>query len=287
MQDLTNKIAVVTGGASGIGRAMADRFAADGMKLVLADIESGALEAAAKEIRETGASVLTSLTDVSDGAAVDALAAATLDHYGAAHVVCNNAGVATAGPIWTMTQADWDFTIGANLWGVIHGVRAFAPTLLEQNDGHFVNTASMAGLVSMPNMGAYNVTKQGVVAYTETLFEDLRAAESNVGASVLCPAFVRTKIWDSQRNRPDSLKNAKGAEDASNSEAGKNVLRAVIENAMPAEQIANAVHDAILAQKLYILTHEGSRAAVAKRLGHIVAGENPTVSTQSLESLQS
>lgn len=166
-------------------------------------------------------------------------------------------------------------------------MRAFAPTLLQQNDGHFVNTASMAGLVSIANMGAYNVTKQGVVAYTETLFEDLRAAGSNVGASVLCPAFVRTKIWDSQRNRPDSLKNAKGSEDTSAGEAGKSVLRTVIENAMAPTKVADAVHAAVVAQKLYILTHAASRDTVAKRMGHIVAGENPTPSKANLESLQS
>jgi len=285
MQDLNNKVAVVTGGASGIGRAMAERFAAAGMKIVLADIESAVLEATAKEMRAAGADIHTQLTDVSDGSAVDALAANTLDHFGAVHIVCNNAGVATAGPVWTMTEADWQFTIGVNLWGVIHGVRAFAPTMIEQDEGHFVNTASMAGLVSMPGMGAYNVTKQGVVALTETLFEDLRSQGSNVGASVLCPAFVNTKIWDSQRNRPDALKNEAGKGDSETYESSKSTLKEVIEHAMPAAKVADAVHDAVLANQLYILTHSSSQESVRKRMGHIVAGENPTQGSPDLQSL--
>ena len=282
---LEGQVAVVTGGASGIGRAMAERFAAAGMKIVLADIEASVLDSTAKEMRDAGADVLTQQTDVSDGAAVDSLAANTLDHFGAVHIVCNNAGVATAGPVWTMTQADWEFTIGVNLWGVIHGIRAFTPALLEQNEGHFVNTASMAGLVSMPNMGAYNVTKQGVVAITETLFEDLRAAGSDVGASVLCPAFVNTKIWDSQRNRPEALQNDPGSSSSGTYETSKNTLKAVIEHAMPPSQVADAVHDAVIAQQLYILTHAASGEALTKRAGHIAAGENPPVRQSDIESL--
>jgi len=285
MQDLNNKVAVVTGGASGIGRAMAERFAAAGMKIVLADIESAALEATAKEMRAAGVDIHTQLTDVSDGAAVDALAASTLDHFGAVHIVCNNAGVATAGPVWAMTEADWKFTIGVNLWGVIHGVRAFAPTMLEQDEGHFVNTASMAGLVCAPGMGVYNVTKHGVVALTETLFEDLRGQGSNVGTSVLCPAFVNTKIWDSQRNRPDALKNDAGKGDSETYENTKSTLKTVIEHAMPAAKVADAVHDAVLANRLYILTHSSSQESVAKRMGHIVSGENPTQGAPDLQSL--
>ena len=273
MQELNGKVAVVTGGASGIGRAMADRFAQAGMKLVLADIEAGPLAAAAKEIRETGAEVVESVTDVTDLTAVESLLATTLDAFGAAHVVCNNAGVATAGPVWEASIADWEFTLGANLWGVIHGVKTFAPVLLEQNEGHFVNTASMAGLVSGPGMGAYNVSKFGVVALTETLFADLRNAGSDVGASVLCPAFVQSRIWDSGRNRPESLRDA-DQETLEQSERGQ-ALRAIIENAMPAPRVAEAVHDAILAKQLYIVTHESTRGPVEQRTRNILDGTNP------------
>ena len=287
MQNLENKVAVVTGGASGIGRALADRFAAAGMKLVLADIEEAPLEAAATEIRKTGAEVLTRITNVTDATAVDDLAKATLDAFGAAHLICNNAGVGGGtGPIWGLSLKDWQFTLGPNLWGVIHGVRSFAPTLLAQNEGHFVNTASMAGLVSMPNMGPYNVTKQGVVAYSETMFEDLRGAGSEVGVSVLCPAFVQTKIWDSDRNRPEELRNPENAEDDARLAAGKQLLKAVIENAMPAAQVADAVHDAVLEKKLYILTHGATREHLERRMNNIMSGQNPEPPTNSLQSLQ-
>ena len=285
MQDLNGKVAVVTGGASGIGRAMADRFAQAGMKIVLADIETGPLEAAAKEIRETGTEVVEARTDVTDLAQVEALLATTLDAFGAAHVVCNNAGVATAGPIWEASVADWEFTLGANLWGVIYGVKTFTPVMLEQNEGHIVNTASMAGLVSGANMGAYNVSKHAVVALTETLFQDLRNAGSDVGTSVLCPAFVQSKIWDSGRNRPEALREGDDAP-TSEDEDRASMLRAVIENAMPAPQVADAVHDAILENKLYILTHESSFGPVEARMRSILDGTNPAPPLGTPESLQ-
>lgn len=286
MQDFSGKVAVVTGGASGIGRAMAGRFAAAGMKLVLADIERTPLEAAAKELREGGAEVVASLTDVTNESAIEALLETTLDAYGTAHVVCNNAGVAAGGPVWEMTTSDWEFTLGANLWGVIYGVKVFAPTLLEQNEGHFVNTASMAGLVSGGNMAAYNVSKFGVVALSESLFQDLRAAESRVGVSVLCPAFVQTKIWDSERNRPEALRKERTEEEAQARAEGREVLRAVIENAMPAPKVADAVHDAILANQLYILTHESSYPAIEARMRNILDGTNPAPPLGDLESLK-
>ncbi len=284
MQELAGKVAVVTGGASGIGRAMADRFARAGMKLVLADIEAASLEVAAGEIRETGAEVVEARTDVTELASVEALLATTLGAFGAVHVVCNNAGVATAGPVWEASIADWEFTLGANLWGVIHGVKTFAPVLLEQNEGHFVNTASMAGLVSGANMGVYNVSKYGVVALTETLFEDLRNAGSDVGASVLCPAFVQSRIWDSGRNRPESLRDA-DRQSLEDSEQGK-ALRVIIENAMPAARVADAVHDAILSKRLYIVTHESTRGPVERRMRNILDGTNPEAPLGDAESLQ-
>ena len=286
MEALEDKVAVVTGGASGIGRALAERFARAGMKLVLADVESEPLEATAHALRTQGVQVLSSLTDVTDGEAVEALAARTLDEFGAAHVVCNNAGVAAAGPIWEHSVADWEFVLGVNLWGVIHGVRAFAPHLLAQNEGHFVNTASMAGLLSHPGMGAYNVSKQGVVAYSETLFEDLRSAGSEVGVSVLCPAFVQTAIWDAERNRPEHLRNTPDPAQEQASAAGRQLLKAVIDHAMPPSEVAEAVHDAVCEKRLYVLTHDSTRKQIAQRADNIAAGRNPGPPNADLGSLQ-
>ena len=284
MKDLSGKVAVITGGASGIGKAMAQRFAAEGMKLALVDIEAAPLEATAEALRAGGADVQAERVDVSDGGAMDRLADTVLDRFGAVHVVCNNAGVASAGPMWELTEADWEFTFGANLWGVVHGVRVFTKHLLAQNEGHIVNTASMAGLVSPPGMGPYNVTKHGVVALSETLFADLAVAGSDVGVSVLCPAFVQTQIWNSERNRPPHLENAPETETAEK-RAGRDALRAVIENSMPVDKVANDVYDAILDQRLYILTHEVTRPAVEARMRAILDGQNPSVSGPPLEAL--
>ena len=285
MQHLEGRVAVVTGAASGIGLALARRLARAGMKLALADIDGDALEAAARPLRAAGSEVATRVTDVSDASAVEALRDLTLDTFGGVHVVCNNAGVGGgAGPLWTLTQKDWDYTLGPNLHGVIHGIRLFAPILVGQDEGHIVNTASMAGLVALGNMGPYNVTKYGVVALSETLFEDLRNANSDVGVSVLCPAFVRTRIWDSARNRPAALRNApdEGEVDVERIR----MLRTVIEGGLDPSVVADAVHDAILEKKLYILTHAATARYVEKRMRHIIEGTNPTPPGENLGSLQ-
>jgi len=287
MQNLKGKVAVITGGASGIGKAMAERFARAGMHLTLVDIEKQPLEATAAALREGGSEVLTQQVDVADAGAMDGLAEAVFERFGTIHLLCNNAGVAAAGPIWELTTEDWEFTMRPNLWGVIHGVRVFGPRLIEQDEGHIVNTASMAGLVSLPGMGAYNVTKQGVVAFSETLFGDLQNAQSKVGVSVLCPAFVQTRIWDSERNRPDHLQSERTAELAERQSAGQQILKAIIENAMPAEAVAERVHTAVLENQLYILTHEATAPLLEKRIAHIVKGENPTPSAPALAGLQS
>ena len=183
MQDLKGKVAVVTGAASGIGNAMATRFADEGMKVVLADIEEGPLADAEKRLADGGAAVLAVPTDVTKAAQVDALADQTFGAFGTAHIVCNNAGVATGGPMWTLTERDWAWVMGVNLWGVIHGVRAFVPRLVEQGEGHVVNTASIAGLTSAPMMGPYNVTKHAVVTLSETLQQELAMQASPVKVS--------------------------------------------------------------------------------------------------------
>jgi NAD(P)-dependent dehydrogenase (short-subunit alcohol dehydrogenase family) len=275
MNDLYDKVAVITGAASGIGKGMAERFARAGMKLVLVDIEAAPLEGTAIVLREAGAEVMTKIVDVSDGDAMDTLADAALDRFGRVHVICNNAGVAAGGPMWELTTKDWEFTMGPNIWGVVHGVRVFAKHLIAQNEGHFVNTASMAGLVSTPGMGAYNVTKQGVVALSETLYLDLQVAGSDVGVSVLCPGFVQTQIWDSGRNRPEHLSNENAPEHDETLNDFQNSIKTIIDNSMPTEEVANRVHDAILANRLYILTHESTKPALAQRIKHILNDDNP------------
>ena len=201
LPDLAGKVAVVTGGASGIGKGIAARLIAEGAQVVIADIEPDAMAAAAEELGATGIA-----TDVSDPASVDALAAAVLDRYGAVHVVCNNAGIGPLAPVADLTLDDWRWMIGVNLWGVIHGIHTFLPILRRNRDGgHIVNTASMAGLVAGPRLGAYAAAKYGVVGLTEVLAAELAADNSRVGVSVLCPGTVHTNIGHSSRNRPADL----------------------------------------------------------------------------------
>lgn len=208
MQDLKDKVAVITGGASGLGLAMAKRFAREGMKLVLADIEEDALRKVEQEFRKAGVPVLGIRTDVSRSQDVERLAEKTLATFGAVHIVCNNAGVAPGGVVWENTTADWEWVLGVNVWGVIHGVRVFVPIMLRQDTPcHVVNTASVAGLLSVPAMGIYCVSKHAVVTLSECLYHDLAERGSKIGVSVLCPAYVPTGIIDSERNRPALLRN--------------------------------------------------------------------------------
>jgi len=201
MKDLQGKVAVITGGASGIGRAVADRAAAEGMKIVLADIEEGPLKAAEDELTSNGVEAVGVVTDVADAASVRTLRDRALDRFGAVHLVHNNAGIGLGGPIWEVSEEDWRWILGVNLWGVIHGVATFTPLLIEQGEGHIVNTASVAGLIATPFLGPYNATKQAVVAISETLFKDLQAVGAPVGVSVLCPGFVRTRNGTDRRGR--------------------------------------------------------------------------------------
>ena len=206
MKDLGGRVAVVTGAASGIGLAMAERFAAEGMKVVMADVEAPALERAAAAVRAKAAAVLATRVDVSRAEDVERLAAETYDAFGAAHVVCNNAGVAVIGAVHEHTLADWQWVMGVNLWGVIHGVRAFVPRMLAGGDeGHIVNTASMAGLTTSAYMSVYDVTKHGVVALSESMYKEFEATGAPIGVSVVCPGLIDTNIMRSGRNRPAEL----------------------------------------------------------------------------------
>ena len=277
MREFTGKVAVVTGGASGIGLAMARRFAAEGMRIALADIEEGALEAAAEGLRADGAETLAVPTDAGDAASMDALAARVLDHFGTVHVVCNNAGVGLRGRMWELGVNDWEFVLRVNLWGIIHGVRVFTPHLVERDEGHIVNTASMAGLVSVAGVGPYNVSKHGAVTLSETLSAELRDAGSRVRVSVLCPGIVSTNLRDSERNRPAALRalddeavRARAERTPGFSEAG----------AMPAiapELAAEHVLDAIREERFYILTHEDHEGAIARRMEAILHDGQPDI----------
>ena len=202
MEDLQGKVAVITGGASGIGRAVAEKAAAEGMKIVIADIEEGPLKEAEGELTGQGAEAIGVVTDVSDAASVRELRDRALERFGAVHLVHNNAGIGTGGPIWDFSEEDWRWIIGVNQWGVIHGIATFVPLLMEQGEGHVVNTASIAGLTTTAFLGPYHATKFAVVAMSEVLYKDLQTAGSPVGVSVLCPGFVQTRIAESDRNRP-------------------------------------------------------------------------------------
>ena len=273
MRELRDKVAVVTGAASGIGLAVSRRLAGEGMRLVLADIEEAPLEKAAAQLAERGADVLPVVTDVSASASVDALRDRAVERFGTVHLVHNNAGVGTGGLMWEVSESDWQWVLGANLWGVVHGIRAFVPLLVEQGEGHVVNTASLAGLVSTPFMGPYNATKHAVVTISETLAKDLRAVGSPVGVSVLCPGFVRTGIGDSERNRPAW---APPPVDAPGYEPLRQAIRQLVDGGIDAEEVAATVVDAVREDVFYVLTHPESIPAVATRMHDILDGRPPS-----------
>jgi NAD(P)-dependent dehydrogenase (short-subunit alcohol dehydrogenase family) len=279
MQDFKDKVAVVTGAASGIGLALAKRFAAEGMKLVLVDIEHAALEQAVAQL-PAGTEVMTSITDVSNAEQMDALAQTTLERFGTLHVLCNNAGVGGGGgAIWELSTLDWQWVLGVNLWGVIHGVRVFGKHLVAQNEGYIVNTASVAGLTSNAGLGPYNVSKHGVVTYSETLFAELKARKSAVGVSVLCPAFVATKIHDSDRNRPVDLKNppkSLSPERLAQVKQGRDMIASLVAAGQSPDAIADKVLSAMGERRFYILTHPEMAPLIEQRIKNVLSGADPT-----------
>jgi len=267
MEDFRDKVAVVTGAASGIGFALARRFASEGMKIVMADVEEPALKSAADELESGGADVLAVVTDVSDHDAVQALAAATFDRFDTAHIVCNNAGIGTGGPAWTISESQWRWIVGVNLMGVVHGIQAFVPRFVEQDEGHVVNTASAAGLLTGPGMSPYFATKHAVVALSESLQADLAMAGSNVGVSVLCPGFVRTRIHESDRNRPDDVPAPNAGPDAAER---RNMMNALIAGGMDPADVADHVVNAVRAKKMHIFTHPEMIEAVRQRFTRVL-----------------
>ena len=265
-------VAVITGAASGIGRGLAERFAAADMKVVLADVEEKALAKLETDLKAKGATVLTIRTDVSNATDVENLAARTLEAFGAVHILCNNAGVVCSRPVWEHTLADWEWVLGVNLWGVIHGIRSFVPRMLAQGDTcHIVNTASILGLVGGSGEGIYKVSKHGVVALSETLADELAQKGANIQVHVLCPGWVRTGILDSARNRPDTLRNSAETERPQEPViGGSRNTRAEMEAGLSPAEVAEHVYNAIQNGTFYIHTHPEHRAWIRERMERIL-----------------
>ena len=270
--ELKGKTAVITGGASGIGLATAIQFSKAGANLVLGDIKDGPLETQVKELRSHGATVIGVHCDVSKESDVEALRDAALKEFGTAHVIFNNAGVAGGSTIGTPKKV-WDWVMSVNLDGVVNGMNAFIPLFLEQNEGHVVNTASEAGLVGVAGMGPYNASKFAVVGISESLFHELANTGKNVHVSVLCPNFVRTRIFESERNMPKEL--ASYAENPENQEI-KTIAAALVNAGIDAADVAKAVEDAVVNEKFWILTHEHSALRITElRLEWMRGGPSP------------
>jgi len=282
MKEFKGKVAVITGAANGIGRGIAERCVNEGMKTVLADIDDASLAKAEAELKTLSGTVLSVRTDVSKRADVELLARRTLDAFGQVHLLFNNAGVAAGGSPWEATWNDWEWVIGVNLWGAIHGVKVFAPLMLAQNvECHIVNTASTAGLIVGGGSAPYSVTKHAVVALSESLFLTLQKRTALVKVSVLCPGLVRTDIANTERHRPAGLEN-EPVEMTPERQAGLNFLKAAIEAGMPPLQVADIVFDAIKNERFYILTHPEWMEAIQMRTDSLLRLENPQDPTPTI-----
>ena len=280
MKDLEGKVAVVTGGGSGIGRELAIACGRAGMKVVLADVDAAAMEETAKLLAP--AECLAVPCDVSKPDHVEELARAAWDRFGGAHLLFNNAGVAVSGPTWTTTLEEWQWTLGVNLMGVVHGIRSFVPRMLKQGgECHVVNTASAAGLISVPGSSVYCVSKHGVVTMSECLHHELRQAKAAIGVSVLCPAFVPTRIVDSERNRPAEL----AAANPLGAPYRKLVKKAVESGRISAAEVAAQTLEAVRASRFYVLPHGKIRNHVETRLQDIMQGREPTDVTPKADPL--
>ncbi len=277
MKEFKDKVAVITGGASGLGLEIGRLAAKKGMKLVLSDIEERALKAAELEFSNQGVEVLSVRSNVASAEDVERIAEKTLERFGAVHLLFNNAGVALNKTAWETTIADWEWVLGVDLWGVIHGIRVFTPIMLKQDSpSHIINTASVAGMLSTQGMAAYNVAKHGVVTLSETLYHDLKRRNANIDVSVLCPAWVNTAIWDSARNRPDDLQNTveqKGEDDIQLEQSARHAIQS---GRVTAPMVAEIVFAAIEANQFYILTHPKIKKWVGLRVEDILQDRQPS-----------
>jgi NAD(P)-dependent dehydrogenase (short-subunit alcohol dehydrogenase family) len=290
VEEFEGKVAVITGGASGIGLALARQAASLGMKLVLGDVEAPALDAAVAELEEQ-TEVVGVRCDVSSYEDVVALGDAALESFDAVHLAVNNAGVAGGGLSWEIDLADWEWVLGVDLWGVIHGVRVFTPLVIAAGGGHIVNTASMAGLTSPPFMAPYNVAKHGVVTLSETMQQELSMTHPEVGVTVVCPGWVRTRINRSTRNRPGAPEGSEGAllpdgpaaGAAGGAESMAGVVDGLIERGLDPADVAALVFEAVREGRVSVLTHPDWIAGVTGRAERLVAGEPPQLMLPGLE----
>jgi NAD(P)-dependent dehydrogenase (short-subunit alcohol dehydrogenase family) len=282
MRDFEGKVAVITGGASGMGKAFAERFAREGVKIVLADVEEEALNATVQEMQQAEYDIVGVLADVSSAQAIEELAEKTLETYGKVHLLFNNAGVGGGGEgskLWEHSVQDWDWTFGVNLWGVVYGIKTFLPIMLEQGEGgHVINTASIAGLIGGSGLDIYGATKHAVVRVSEALHFQLAELDSPVKASVLCPGFVETNIGTSWRNRPDQLW-TDGArpsdEELEQRRQARASVQATRQNVITPQVVADQVFEAVRDEQFYIITHDNFDDAIRTRMDNILARRNP------------
>ena len=267
---LTDRVAIITGAASGIGRAIAKQAANHGMRVVIVDIEEEPLLALQQELIQAGTKVMTQVVDVAQASAVAGLRDNVLEHFGEVFLLFNNAGVGSGGKLWENSLSTWQWVLGVNLWGVIHGIHHFLPLMIEQNSGYVVNTASIAGLMSVHSIGPYGVSKHAVVALSEILYNDLLASQSNVGVSVLCPSFVDTNIYASGRNSPKDV-------DTSREQETLDFSRTMFQQVgLSPDKVAQLVFKAIQQRQFYILPHpEGSHQGIKSRMEAIIQEQSP------------
>jgi NAD(P)-dependent dehydrogenase (short-subunit alcohol dehydrogenase family) len=288
MQDFAGKVAVITGAASGIGKALTEKCIAEGMHVVMADIEEAALEKAAAELQATtNNQVLPIVTNVAIEDEMRKVRDEAVENLGGVHLLFNNAGVGGGGNSWNATQKDWDWVFGVNLWSVIHGLRVFVPQMIAQaTPCHIVNTASIAGIIGGSTNALYSVTKHGVVALTENLSVDLKAENTSIGCSVLCPGFVNTNIIDSGRNRPADLVNDEEPQPLTPEDEQRFAMfQEILRQGMQPAEIAEIVFDAIRADRLYILTHDNFDEMIRARAENMINGTNPPTGESALANL--